>query len=64
MQLPLTKDLYVGIPGKWNDSVIPVNYYMEANADVVNYKLWQCTDAEILGSIDGLRVIYLYCNIK
>jgi hypothetical protein len=42
--------LYLGPSGTWNDTVIPRVHYMEQR----NNRLWQMTDAEARGGIDGM----------
>ncbi|XP_021940956.1 uncharacterized protein LOC110840320 [Zootermopsis nevadensis] len=46
----LQGDLYIGPAGNWNDTEIPRVRYMDQR----NQGLWQMTDAEALGDIDGL----------
>jgi len=48
----LQGDLYIGPDGTWNDTVIPRVRYM--NLTVGGGELWQMTDAEGRGGIDGL----------
>lgn len=45
----LRGDLYIGPAGTWNDTVIPRVRYMDQR----NHGLWQMTDAEAIGGIDG-----------
>jgi hypothetical protein len=45
----LQGDLYIGPAGEWNDTAIPRVHYM----DQTNNGLWQMTDAEARGGIDG-----------
>jgi hypothetical protein len=47
----LQGDLYVGPAGKWNDTAIPRAQYMDQG----NGGLWQMTDAEARGGIDGMH---------
>lgn len=48
----LQGDLYIGPDGTWNDTVIPRVRYM--NQTVGGGYMWQMTDAEGRGGIDGL----------
>jgi len=48
----LQGDMYIGPDGKWNDTAIPRVRYM--NQTVSGGDLWQMTNAEGTGGIDGL----------
>ncbi|XP_069678590.1 uncharacterized protein [Periplaneta americana] len=43
-------ELFIGPTGEWNDTALPRVFYM----DQKNHALWQMTDAETRGGIDGL----------
>jgi hypothetical protein len=49
----LQGDMYIGPDGKWNDTAIPRVRYM--NQTVGGGDLWQMTDAEGTGGIDGMH---------
>lgn len=51
----LQGDLYIGPAGNWNDTEIPRVRYMDQR----NQGLWQMTDAEALGDIDGTHCWYI-----
>jgi hypothetical protein len=51
----LKGDLYLGPGGAWNDTMIPRVRYMDQR----NNGLWQMTDAEARGGIDGT-----YCSVR
>lgn len=55
MQTPLAKKSFsFGPDGTWNDTDVPIEYYMTLSTETLRNKLWQFTDAEILGAIDGI----------
>ncbi|KAL1122400.1 hypothetical protein AAG570_003804 [Ranatra chinensis] len=54
LQAPFTHNLQLGPGGDWNDTVIPTQYFMRADFTTIAKGFWQATDAEIIGSIDGL----------
>ncbi|XP_014277470.1 uncharacterized protein [Halyomorpha halys] len=50
----IKKDYFFGPGGNWNDIRLPVHYYFNADNEVIERELWQFTDAEIMGAIDGM----------
>lgn len=54
IQKPIIKQYYFfGLGGNWNDTRLPINYYFNVDNEVIDRELWQFTDAEIIGAIDG-----------
>lgn len=59
IQKPIIKQYYFfGLGGNWNDTRLPINYYFNVDSEVIERELWQFTDAEIIGAIDGMRLAY------
>lgn len=59
IQKPKIKENYsFGPGGKWNDTRLPIKHYLKANFEHIEKELWQFTDAEIMGAIDG-KIIFL-----
>ncbi|CAH1407732.1 unnamed protein product [Nezara viridula] len=57
IQKPIIKNYYsFGIGGNWNDIRLPINHYLNVDNEVIEKELWQFTDAEIIGAIDGMRL--------
>ncbi|KAK9507822.1 hypothetical protein O3M35_007596 [Rhynocoris fuscipes] len=53
-QKPVTNNITMGPSGQWNNSYLPANYFMKASQNFIECGCWQNTNAEIIGSIDGL----------